>query len=73
MAKHKHIINLSEVPLEKINAPDGSVFGGTRRQVGAQEFGEARDVAAGHRLAESLQQTGVTVRCRRGRRAFVAQ
>ena len=35
MAKHKHIINLSEVPLEKINAPDGSVFGGTRRRVGA--------------------------------------
>ena len=28
MAKHKHIINLSEVPFEKINAPDGSVFGG---------------------------------------------
>lgn len=35
MAKHKHIINLSEVPFEKINAPDGSVFGGTRRRVGA--------------------------------------
>lgn len=35
MAKHKHIINLSEVPFEKINAPDGSVFGGARRRVGA--------------------------------------
>ena len=35
MVKHKHIINLSEVPLEKINAPEGSVFGGTRRRVGA--------------------------------------
>ena len=35
MAKHKHVINLSEVPLEKINAPEGSVFGGTRQRVGA--------------------------------------
>src|SRR5574341_2560708 len=36
MAKHKHVINLTEVPVEKINAPQGSVFGGTRRRVGAQ-------------------------------------
>ena len=35
MAKHKHIINLTEVPVEKINAPEGSVFGGTRQRVGA--------------------------------------
>jgi uncharacterized cupin superfamily protein len=35
MAKHKHIINLSEVPLDKVNAPEGSAFGGTRRRVGA--------------------------------------
>jgi uncharacterized cupin superfamily protein len=35
MAKHKHVIHLSEVPLDKINAPDDSVFGGTRRRVGS--------------------------------------
>jgi len=36
MAKHKHIINLSEISSDQINVPDGSVFGGTRRRVGAQ-------------------------------------
>jgi len=36
MAIHKHVIQLSEVPVEKINAPEGSVFGGSRRRVGAQ-------------------------------------
>ena len=45
---------------------------GERHRVRAQQFGEARDVAAGHRFAESLQQAGVIVRRRRGRRAFVA-
>lgn len=28
MAKHKHVIYPSEVPLDKINAPEGSAFGG---------------------------------------------
>jgi uncharacterized cupin superfamily protein len=36
MAKHEHVINLSEVPVEKINAPEGSAFGGLRQRVGAQ-------------------------------------
>ena len=36
MAKHKHIIQLAEVPVEKINAPEGSAFGGQRQRVGAQ-------------------------------------
>ena len=36
MAKHKHVIQLSEVPVEKVNAPEGSAFGGQRRRVGAQ-------------------------------------
>ena len=35
MVKHKHVIHLTEVPMEKINAPEGSVFGGTRQRVGA--------------------------------------
>lgn len=35
MAKHEHIINLSAVPLDRINAPESSAFGGTRRRVGA--------------------------------------
>ncbi|HJX10533.1 MAG TPA: cupin domain-containing protein [Candidatus Binatia bacterium] len=35
MAKHKHVIHLSGVPVDKINAPEGSVFGGKRRRVGA--------------------------------------
>src|SRR3990172_6125069 len=35
MAKHKHVIHLSGVPVEKINAPAGSVFGGARQRVGA--------------------------------------
>ena len=35
MEKHKHVIHLSEVPVEKINAPEGSIFGGSRRRVGA--------------------------------------
>lgn len=36
MAKHPHIIQLSEVPVDKINAPANSVFGGQRQRVGAQ-------------------------------------
>ena len=36
MAKHKHVIQLSEVPVEKINAPEDSAFGGQRQRVGAQ-------------------------------------
>jgi uncharacterized cupin superfamily protein len=43
MAQHQHIINLAEVPVEKINAPEGSVFGGARQRVGthigAQKLG----------------------------------
>jgi hypothetical protein len=35
MAENKHVINLSEVPVDKINAPDGSSFGGLRQRVGA--------------------------------------
>ena len=35
MAKHKHVINLSEVAVDKINAPEGSPFGGLRQRVGA--------------------------------------
>jgi len=34
MARHKHSINLSEVPVDKINAPEGSPFGGRRQRVG---------------------------------------
>jgi len=36
MAKHKHVIHLSEVAVEQINAPAGSFFGGHRQRVGAQ-------------------------------------
>jgi uncharacterized cupin superfamily protein len=36
MAKHKHVIHLSEVPVEQISAPAGSLFGGRRQRVGAQ-------------------------------------
>jgi Uncharacterized conserved protein, contains double-stranded beta-helix domain len=36
MAKHEHVIQLSEVPVEKINAPEGSAFGGQRQRVGPQ-------------------------------------
>ncbi|MGH7784878.1 MAG: cupin domain-containing protein [Candidatus Binatia bacterium] len=35
MAKHKHVIDLSDVPLDKINAPEGLTFGGLRQRVGA--------------------------------------
>lgn len=35
MAKHQHVIQLSEVPVEKINAPEVSAFGGDRQRVGA--------------------------------------
>jgi uncharacterized cupin superfamily protein len=34
--KHKHVVDLIEVALEKINAPEGSAFGGLRQRVGAQ-------------------------------------
>lgn len=36
MAKRKHVVHLSEVPVDRINAPDGSVFSGSRQRVGAQ-------------------------------------
>jgi uncharacterized cupin superfamily protein len=36
MAKHPHIIQLSEVAIDKINAPASSVFAGQRQRVGAQ-------------------------------------
>jgi uncharacterized cupin superfamily protein len=43
MARHKHVIDLSEVPVEKINAPERSSFGGERQRagaaVGAQKLG----------------------------------
>ena len=35
MTKHENVIQLSEVPVEKINAPEGSAFGGQRQRVGA--------------------------------------
>lgn len=31
----RNAVQLSEIPLEKINAPEGSAFGGDRRRVGA--------------------------------------
>ena len=34
MARHPHIINLSELAWEKINGPVGSPFGGERKRVG---------------------------------------
>ena len=34
MARHPHIINLSELPWEQINGPQGSLFGGERKRVG---------------------------------------
>lgn len=36
MAKHKHVIHFSEVPVEQINAPAGSLFGRRRKRVGVQ-------------------------------------
>ena len=43
MAKNKYVTNLSEVPVDKINAPEGSSFGGLRQRVsahiGAQKLG----------------------------------
>jgi uncharacterized cupin superfamily protein len=36
MAKHKHVVHLSEVAVEKINAPEGSAFAGARQRVGAR-------------------------------------
>jgi uncharacterized cupin superfamily protein len=36
MAKHKYVIHLSEVAVEQINAPAGSLFGGRRQRVGAR-------------------------------------
>jgi uncharacterized cupin superfamily protein len=35
MARHKHVAHLSEIPIDKINAPEGSSFGGIRQRVGA--------------------------------------
>ena len=35
MANQDHVINLSEVPVVQINAPEGSAFGGSRQRVGA--------------------------------------
>ncbi|HVO95413.1 MAG TPA: cupin domain-containing protein [Terriglobales bacterium] len=34
--KHENVINLVDVAMEKINAPEGSSFGGLRQRVGAQ-------------------------------------
>src|SRR5688500_8255244 len=35
MANRDHVINLSEVPVVRIDAPEGSAFGGSRQRVGA--------------------------------------
>ena len=35
MANQDHVINLCEVPVVKIDAPEGSAFGGSRQRVGA--------------------------------------
>ena len=35
MVKHRHVINLAEVAVDKISAPEGSSFGGLRQRVGA--------------------------------------
>ena len=35
MAQHKHVAHLAEIPIDQINAPEGSSFGGTRQRVGA--------------------------------------
>ena len=34
MAEHKNVVHLSQVTVEKIQAPDGSRFGGMRQRVG---------------------------------------
>ena len=34
MTKHEHVIQLSEVPVDTIHAPEGSAFGGWRQRVG---------------------------------------
>jgi uncharacterized cupin superfamily protein len=43
MEKHENVIHLSAVPVDKINAPEGSSFGGRRQRVGmhigAQKLG----------------------------------
>jgi len=35
MAKHKNVAHLSEIPVDKVSAPEGSCFGGLRQRVGA--------------------------------------
>jgi uncharacterized cupin superfamily protein len=35
MARHDHMIHLSDVPVVEIRAPEGSLFGGSRQRVGA--------------------------------------
>ena len=35
MVKDKYVVHLSEVPIDEINAPHGSMFGGRRQRVGA--------------------------------------
>ena len=43
MARHPHVINLSEMAWDKINGPEGSLFGAERKRVGmkigAQKLG----------------------------------
>jgi uncharacterized cupin superfamily protein len=36
MARHSHVINLSEMAWDKINGPEGSSFGGLRKRVGVK-------------------------------------
>ncbi|HEY7169023.1 MAG TPA: cupin domain-containing protein [Candidatus Binatia bacterium] len=35
MSQHKHVVRLQDVPVDRINAPEGSSFGGLRQRVGA--------------------------------------
>jgi uncharacterized cupin superfamily protein len=35
MPQHKHVVHLSNVPLEEVSAPPGSRFGGKRQRVGS--------------------------------------
>jgi len=40
MVKHKHVVNLSEVPSDAISAPPASPFGGVRQRVGTAVGGQ---------------------------------
>src|ERR1051325_2751070 len=40
MANHRHVVALSDIPVDRINAPEGSPFGGSRRRAGAHTGAE---------------------------------